>query len=960
MRPNYKMLKEDLKIFGLAIAEMKENLGKVNYDKLSQSAKERYDAVFDKMLEAENHIKALSDGGNASSNELDRHWEQLKEQFTVNNNFDENAAGRMKELDEKLGKDDDARMIWSFENKFEKLNKYILKIEDKNDLEAEKEKISAYAQGVRTFSEKVKAYEHPYEYESLADVQKDIDKYSGEIAENKERLAKADEELEALGGLQISAERNSEAIGKNADDIAVNDNNIKENAASSAVVDADLAKNEEDIALNANAQKEIGDKLAANEKAVQENEKAIADAEQAKDAESERQSVEEEELNTLEDAADAFIRMHEDIIGKTKNELDASNREYDEKISAQEKNLAETVDARATAISDADKEIDGLRNQIAELNASYKANENEYAEKMGDSKNKYIGEAVRSILTSADDKGKKLSPSAAAEKELVGLMSEKDELLGLRDDIYKSIFEYGTDIVNDPDGTLKRNIGKFREITGNADVSEFGSVKDNTVLLAAVQSAIASSDMKINDLLDFDNDDKRFSGLSAEDKTRLRDGLNTYADYFREKSDLREKQIGIYKKNSELLKEIKAKEENRENLIDEYDEKIDKIKYNAVDGLGVLRNQKAGKQAECEEQIRKSEEAKTAGEKRAADLREKNDSVRRANDDRMNELMQKLDTLNAEKEKLQNEKTGLEENKDALENAGNQLELLKNEMVSAKANLEEQKAGFEAKGAELKAAKEKLEAEKTKLSRDSEKKKALLAERKDAALKINKAENAKAKVEAVGAELNKVTNQGKALNDKRAELMKDLGMENNEFKKDHMKGIADNVFNEMRGFLNEKDFGRKKNHSDSPEYKNMIDSIKNLLGHPYSDAAKPKNADELMKALDNVRNTAAKYTELKNKEWNLIPSTQRKARLDFADRLCEYATDAMGDLAKRSAEVEAYKNLAKEKFGEKVLSDDKDIVKEVNTNVKNREKANEKNADANEIHADRNLGPASN
>lgn len=41
MRPNYKMLKDDLKTFGLAVAEMKDNLGKVNYDKLSQSAKER-------------------------------------------------------------------------------------------------------------------------------------------------------------------------------------------------------------------------------------------------------------------------------------------------------------------------------------------------------------------------------------------------------------------------------------------------------------------------------------------------------------------------------------------------------------------------------------------------------------------------------------------------------------------------------------------------------------------------------------------------------------------------------------------------------------------------------------------------------------------------------------------------------------------------------------------------------
>lgn len=326
----------------------------------------------------------------------------------------------------------------------------------------------------------------------------------------------------------------------------------------------------------------------------------------------------------------------------------------------------------------------------------------------------------------------------------------------------------------------------------------------------------------------------------------------------------------------------------------------------------------------------------------------------------MNELTQKIEALNAEKTKLQNEKTELNNSKDALEDAGKNLELLKDEIAAAKANLEEQKAGFEAKGAELKAEKEKLDAEMSRFARDLEKKNALIAERKDAALKINKAETAKAKLEPVAAELNKVTNQGKALNDKRAELMKDLGIENNELKKDHMQGTIDNVFNEMRGFLNENDFGKKKNHADSPEYKNMIDSIKTLLGHPYSDAAKAKNADELMKALDNVRNTAAKYTELKNKEWNLIPSTQRKARLDFADRLCEYATDAMGDLAKRSAEVEAYKNFAKEKFGEKILCDDKDIIKEVNTNVKNREKANEINANANEIRADKNLGPVNN
>ena len=155
------MLKDDLKTFGLAVAEMKDNLGKVNYDKLSQSAKERYDAVFDKMLEAENHIKALSDGGNVSSDELDRHWEQLKEQFPVMNNFDENSAGRMKELDEKLEKDDDVRMIRSFENKFEKLEelKNSLNGRELNHVivSAEKDKVSLFDKINDKAEEKVKA-----------------------------------------------------------------------------------------------------------------------------------------------------------------------------------------------------------------------------------------------------------------------------------------------------------------------------------------------------------------------------------------------------------------------------------------------------------------------------------------------------------------------------------------------------------------------------------------------------------------------------------------------------------------------------------------------------------------------------------------------------------------------------------------------------------------------------------
>lgn len=161
-------------------------------------------------------------------------------------------------------------------------------------------------------------------------------------------------------------------------------------------------------------------------------------------------------------------------------------------------------------------------------------------------------------------------------------------------------------------------------------------------------------------------------------------------------------------------------------------------------------------------------------------------------------------------------------------------------------------------------------------------------------------------------------------------LKKDLAIDaRGEMNKDVFAESRSGMADEMRRFYNTRNCGRKSKHDDSTEYKNMIGAIEDLLGEGEYRRAKSLNADEFKEKLIAVNAAAAEYIRLKNREWSRFvkASTQRKARLDFAAKLCDFTDDCKNTIEKQAAKLEELKNsLNGRELNHVIVSAEKDKV----------------------------------
>ncbi len=161
-------------------------------------------------------------------------------------------------------------------------------------------------------------------------------------------------------------------------------------------------------------------------------------------------------------------------------------------------------------------------------------------------------------------------------------------------------------------------------------------------------------------------------------------------------------------------------------------------------------------------------------------------------------------------------------------------------------------------------------------------------------------------------------------------LQKDLAIDaKGEMNKDVFEESRSGMADEMRRFYNTRNCGRKPKHDDSTEYKNMIGAIEDLLGEGEYRRAKSLGADEFKEKLLAVNAAAAEYIRLKNREWSRFvkASTQRKARLDFAAKLCDFTDDCKNTIEKQASKLEELKtSLNGRELNHTIVSMEKDKV----------------------------------
>ena len=170
-------------------------------------------------------------------------------------------------------------------------------------------------------------------------------------------------------------------------------------------------------------------------------------------------------------------------------------------------------------------------------------------------------------------------------------------------------------------------------------------------------------------------------------------------------------------------------------------------------------------------------------------------------------------------------------------------------------------------------------------------------------------------------------------------------------------GMAD----EIRRFYNTRNCGRKTKHDDSTEYKRMIGAVEDLLGEGEYRRGKTLDAAEFKEKLTAVNAAAAEYIRLKNREWSRFvkASTQRKTRLDFAARICNFTADCKNVIDNQTAKLdELNTSLNGRELNHTIVSTEKDKVSlfdKINDKAEEKVKAAKKIND--EVNAINNPNP---
>lgn len=126
----------------------------------------------------------------------------------------------------------------------------------------------------------------------------------------------------------------------------------------------------------------------------------------------------------------------------------------------------------------------------------------------------------------------------------------------------------------------------------------------------------------------------------------------------------------------------------------------------------------------------------------------------------------------------------------------------------------------------------------------------------------------------------------------------------NRIGKDYLQEAKQSISNRINRFHQTIECAKKKGHENSKEFKDMQTALDKLYTNDSDLRYRPSVTDYAYQ-LTQVRNAAQAYLDAKNTEIRLIPSAQRKYRMDYAKRLIEFANNAAEMLGEVGDKVKA-------------------------------------------------------
>ena len=571
MLPNYKMLKDELNNLKECITAIRISLDeKLKDSKLSEEAKQKYDALIARFERIDNAIDGIS-GKNADKSKADENWDILKEELVHKAVISRNASlapDAVNENTEKFNKDDNYREIWNAECKLGRFGNFVYEMEAYAKIQAANKEIDDFAEKRDAFEKKVaNAYNEPIKYKNQHEMLLEKDSFSAEMKANKD-LYDAFMNRTYINSNDYIAHTDPP---KNADsEPYATHKALVDNAAEISKITADIEKIDKDLNLIGELRENSKNTISSYYETIKETEKSYDDAL------SELNNRKENRINDI----------------KT---IDSENEAKNEELN---------------------KKIDEL------------ASECEKEKQINQSKENKLNELISSIKEEAKDTGKdkpEIRFSKSIKSDFVDIMLQRDELLVLDGDIQYAYLENRNILGSGEDISLKKFVNTFKDIyhpsaamSASIDEVVTSPAELRRLIKKCIEDKENGLDKQAEDLLDIDPKDKalRKVGNANEFVDSIKKELNDLREMFNDKNEYREMQI---RRNNDLLnyknqieannKDAKLKKGIDSDILDDIEMQLGKKNTEKETKLAGMKKELEAKQQEAKQQETKQQEA---------------------------------------------------------------------------------------------------------------------------------------------------------------------------------------------------------------------------------------------------------------------------------------------------------------------------------------------------------------